>query len=413
MKIVSKTEAGVQPVYDIGVPELHNFELANGLVASNCFNKSHSISYSVITYACAWLKANHPLEFFCALMSLRSQSLQPKDWAAKAPQYLNEARQLGVTVEAPRINESVLGFSIVDGKIYFGFNAIRDVGKTAGRSITRARGKRGFKDVLDFLARVDKTKVTRRVFQALVKAGAFDRMGYIREELLEKTDELYDYWANKQLYAEKLVKLAAYEIEKREVEDLIKTRDELRKIKRASERKRNPGPPLDIMEEESLEKLEAMKLRRKARPKDMPNPDEAPPELTRTNRVPITVDQLIEQAEYIGCFVDRHPAHIVFPNTQRLRSCDLGDYVLTAGMVNSFKKIITRKGQPMAFMEIGDETGSAEIIVFPNVYAKLEREEALPEVGNIVRLKGKCESTDPMIKVIANKIGIYRGNNEL
>lgn len=410
MKIVSRTEAGVQPVYDIGLPKYHNFTLSNGLVASNCFNKSHSVSYSFLTYACAWLKAHHPVEFFTALMSTRSQSLQPKDWAAKAPEYLDEARRLGVEVRGPQVNGSLLGFTIQDNIIFFGFNAIRDVGKTAAKSIVRARGQRNFTNVMDFLARVDKTKVTRRTFQALVKAGAFDRMGYMREELLEKTNELYDYWANKQLYAERLAKIALFEVENIAHLQLIEEKEELNKRKKASLKKRNPGPPLNEREGQRLFDLMEMKLRRKMKPKELQNPDESPPELTRLNRVPITVNQLIQQAEYIGCFVGQHPAHIIYPNTQKISSCEQGQWALTAGMVNSVKVITTRKGQPMAFMEISDESGVSELIVFPRVYASLIKQNNMPAVGQIVKVKGRCEVTDPMTKIIVNRFGIYRGN---
>lgn len=82
-------------VYDIGLKGPHNFMIEGGLFASNCFNKSHSISYSFITYITAYLKANHPIEFFCALMTTRSKSLQPKTWAQKAPQFINEAKTMG------------------------------------------------------------------------------------------------------------------------------------------------------------------------------------------------------------------------------------------------------------------------------------------------------------------------------
>ena len=320
----------------------------NNGMADYCFNASHSISYSFITYACAYLKANYPTEFFTALMSVRSQSLQPKDWAGKAPIYLSEARTMDVSINGPRINSSNLGFTVVDDQIYFGLNAIRDVGKTAARSIINARKAGKFKDIFNFLERVDKTKVTRRTFQSLVKAGCFDKEGYSRQELLDKTDELYDYWNNKQLYAERVAKIAEYEIESAETEKLIEERDALRQIRRASEYKRNPGEPLTDKQAFRLQELEDMNLRRKARPSDVPDPNKNPPTLERKNKVGITLDQLIEQAEYIGCFIGQHPAHILFPDTQQISSCELAEWVLTAGRVNAIKQIKTKKGADMA-----------------------------------------------------------------
>ena len=110
MKIVSKRFHKKEPVYDIGFKECHNFILDNGAVASNCFNKAHSVSYSVLTYISAYLKANHPVEFFCSLMTVRSKTLQPKTWAQKAPQYIQEAKVLGVEINPPSINASEMDF---------------------------------------------------------------------------------------------------------------------------------------------------------------------------------------------------------------------------------------------------------------------------------------------------------------
>ena len=101
MKIKKKIQVpGTQPVYDIGLEGPHNFLIKGGIFASNCFNRSHSISYSFLTYVTAYLKANYPVEFFCALMTTRSKSLQPKTWAQKAPQYIHEAKQLGVEINS-------------------------------------------------------------------------------------------------------------------------------------------------------------------------------------------------------------------------------------------------------------------------------------------------------------------------
>ncbi len=136
MKIINKEYLGIQPVYDISVDSKHHdFKLENELVASNCFNKAHSVSYSVLTYVTAYLKANYPVEFFTALMSTRSKTLQPKTWAIKAPEYINEAKHFNVDIYPPDINRSGFEFTIHDNEIYFGLNAIRDVGSTAAKFI--------------------------------------------------------------------------------------------------------------------------------------------------------------------------------------------------------------------------------------------------------------------------------------
>lgn len=409
MRVISRKKAGVRPVYDIGVPQAHNFVLENGTVAHNCFNKSHSISYSAITYMCAWLKANYPAEFFCSLMTIRSQGLSPKLWAQKAPEYIHEAKMLGIKVHPPTVNESVLGFSIHNDEVYFGLNAIRDVGKTAARSIIRARRNTPFQDIFDFLTRVNRQKVTRKVFLALVKAGAFDRMGYARDDLENEVDTLYKYLSQIQVTTEQLVKIAERIAENEHITTLIEERDDLRKKLKASQRKRKPGPSLNLEEEDRLQELEEMKLRRKPKMKDPKDPEEIKPSLARSRHQRLTIKHLLDQASMIGCFTGPHPAGLIFPEADRLHSVDIGQYSKVAGMVSSIKTITTRRGQPMAFMELEDGSGVAEIILFPSVFKKLQDRDSVPEAGQIVLIEGKCETIDPITKVICNKLVTYRG----
>ena len=131
--------------------------------ADYLFNKSHSVAYSYVSYVCAFLKANYPQEFFSALMSVRSKSLGAADWSEKAPQYVLEAKELGVHIQPPSVQNSGAGFTIQEENVYFGFNAIKDVGKGAARTVIRARGKKPFVDIHDFLSRVN----TQAKYQAL------------------------------------------------------------------------------------------------------------------------------------------------------------------------------------------------------------------------------------------------------
>ena len=405
MKVISSSYAGSHEVYDIGVPKTHNYVLGNGLVAHNCFNKSHSISYSVITYLCAWFKANYTEEFFCALMSTRSQSLSPKDWAIKAPEYLYEAKILGVEIKPPDVNKSDLGFKLKDGSIYFGLNAIRDVGGTAAKSIIKARKETPFTSVGNFLQRVDTRKVTTKVFQALAIAGAFDELGYSRKELYDSTQDIYNYLKDQISYEERKREIEIREAEREEIQSILDKKNELKRIKRLKKER-----DLTIEEEEWLLQHESVRQKISLKEKEKP----IPPSLTRSRTISLTPDDLIAQKKYVGAYIGRHPAPIIFPGTQSLHSLAKGEYSTVCGEVVSIKKIKDRRGNPMCFLTIGDGKGQAEVIIFSSLYLSLEREGSpIPAAGDVVRIEGRCDADAPSAKIIANRITTYRSKNEL
>ena len=153
------------------------------------FNKSHSAAYALITYQTAWLKARFPVELLCAIMT------SDKDKIEKVVRTIADARQMGVTVLPPDINESDTDFKVVythpagdkrvprgervkdslGPQVRFGLGAVRGVGAGALETLFEARDAGGpYKDLFDFAARVDAKKVNKAVFEALVQCGAFD-----------------------------------------------------------------------------------------------------------------------------------------------------------------------------------------------------------------------------------------------
>lgn len=332
--------------------------------------------------------------------------MQPAKWAEKAPEYVAEANQLGVEINPPSVNASEVGFIIKDNHIYFGLEAIRDVGKTAARKIISARGKTNFKNMEDFVMRVDRAKINTKVFSALVKAGAFDRMGYDRRELLEKTDEIYAYPTDLIKSIERQDEILRRSTEDAEVSALIEKRNALREIDRRSRLKRNPGPELTAAERLRLEELEEMKLRKRAALKPIDPP--VFPTLTRSPRINISVNQLIEQAEYIGCYLREHPARVLYPDAQAIKTIDTGEYVDISGVITRRKDITTRRGQPMSFLAISDGTGDCELICFSSTYVKLTDSDGMPAVGDIVKISGKVETVEPVTKMLMYKAEIYR-----
>ena len=135
------------------------------------FNKSHSVAYSVISYHTAWLKTHYPAEFMAALLS---SQIGNTDSVVK---YINEAREIGLEVLPPDVNESGYKFTVIaDDKIRFGLGAIRNVGKGAIDSILAARKDGPFTSIFDLCSRVDLRICNKRVFEALIYAGALDSL---------------------------------------------------------------------------------------------------------------------------------------------------------------------------------------------------------------------------------------------
>ncbi|HEY7479268.1 MAG TPA: DNA polymerase III subunit alpha [Gemmatimonadales bacterium] len=144
------------------------------------FNKSHSVAYSVLSYQTAWLKAHHPAEFMAALLSSEIGNTD------KVVQYINEARELDLEVLPPDVNESGFKFTVVgDRRIRFGLGAVRNVGWGAIESIIAARQERPFTRVDDFIERIDIRLCNKRVLESLVAAGACDSLGGHRKQLIE------------------------------------------------------------------------------------------------------------------------------------------------------------------------------------------------------------------------------------
>jgi DNA polymerase III subunit alpha len=143
------------------------------------FNKSHAACYALISYRTAWLKANYPVEYMAALVS---SVMNTKD---KVPFYVNQCHEMGIEVLPPDVNDSDAGFTVVGGKIRFGLNAVKGVGRGAIEAIIGARADGPFTSVFDFCARVDSQLVNKRTLEALVKSGAFDSTGDPRRGMLE------------------------------------------------------------------------------------------------------------------------------------------------------------------------------------------------------------------------------------
>ena len=171
-----KKEIGkfVEKAVALGFPQKIIEELAGQIETFGRygFNKSHAVAYSVISYQTAWLKSQYPAEFMAAILS---SSIGDTDSVVK---FINEAREVGIEVLPPDVNESGYKFTVLDEKrIRFGLGAIRNVGKSAIDSILAARANGPFTSLFDFCDRVDLRLCNKRVFEALIASGAMDNLG--------------------------------------------------------------------------------------------------------------------------------------------------------------------------------------------------------------------------------------------
>lgn len=409
--------------------------------ADYSFNKSHACAYSLLTYVCAYFKANYPTEFFCALMTTRSQVMPPKDWAEKAPEYIQEAKALGVNIHSPSVQTSETGFTIVDKDIYFGLSGIRGLGAGACKALLRSRQGGRFKDIWDFIGRCDQRVVNTKVLEALIISGAFDTMGYHRQELREKLQELAGYLPALQEYLEHTQARKIRDIENERIELLRAELDEkVKEAKKLAKESKKTGalvpeelkPYLNI--KETFELIASALARENVDPMDLgistelidlytkygslrklpalkEKEEPVKPELTRSREVYISVEELMEQAEYIGCFLGEHPARIIFPHSLPIARL-IEEWQETSGQVTSLKIIKTRKtGEEMAFLQLNDGTASAEVVVFAKIYAKLVSKNSFPVIGDIVQISGHVENIEPVIKMKADNLILHRRNN--
>ena len=154
------------------------------------FNKSHAAAYALISYQTAWLKANHPVEFMAALMTL------DMDKTDKLADFYRETKRAGIEVVPPSVNTSEVEFAVADGRIFYALAAIKGVGAGAVEHIVQERRANGpFADYTDFFGRIDARQINRKMLENLIHAGALDCFGVARERLIAGLDRLMGHAA--------------------------------------------------------------------------------------------------------------------------------------------------------------------------------------------------------------------------
>jgi DNA polymerase III subunit alpha len=152
------------------------------------FNKSHAAAYAVVAYQTAYLKANYPVEFIAASMSLDLSNSE------KLASFQQDARRMGVEVAPPDINRSNADFDVADGKILYALGAVRNVGLAAMQGVVAERERGGrYRDLFDFAERLEAKAINRRQLENLAKGGAFDSMEPDRARAFAACDMLTQF----------------------------------------------------------------------------------------------------------------------------------------------------------------------------------------------------------------------------
>ncbi len=154
------------------------------------FNKSHSAAYAMVTFYTSYLKCYYPTEFMAAQLTLE------KDNTTKVVRYVDAVKHMGIDLLPPDVNRSDLAFVAdeIEGKptILFGLGGIKGAGDVAIRSILAAREEGPFKDLSDFVSRIDTSKVNKKVIESFIKAGALDGFGYSRRAMLSQVEAIVE-----------------------------------------------------------------------------------------------------------------------------------------------------------------------------------------------------------------------------
>lgn len=314
--------------------------------ASYGFNKSHAAAYSLVSYHTAYLKAHYPVEFMCAVMDLDITNTD------KLAGFKAECKAMGIEVLKPDVNESLAKFSVQDGKLRYALGAIKGVGEANMNAIVEAREKGGkFKDISDFINRVDAKQLNRKQLEQLIKAGAFDSIEKKRGKLFANIDLI------------------------------------LKNISSATDMKTSAQSSLFGVEEYSS----------KVKLSDAPDwPD---------------LEKLRLEAAAIGFYLSAHPLDIYADSMKKLgvKTCQevlanikTGDSIKAniAGCVESFQKRIAKSGNKYAFLGLSDTTQNFEGMMFSDALVKYEDtiNSGCPLLVKLV-IEKKTEEENPRIRI--------------
>ncbi|GAB3791900.1 DNA polymerase III subunit alpha [Virgibacillus kimchii] len=307
------------------------------------FNRSHAVAYSIISYQLAYLKAHYPAHFFAELFSSVANQHD------KVQQYRREVKELGIPFKPPSINRSFGKYAVEKDGIRMGLLSIKGVGNKAIQEILRVRKNGRFKNLSDFCLRVSLGVVNRQTIELLIMAGAFDELQPNRASLLASIDpaleqgELFrEFQDQPNLFGDQLELETSYV----EMEDFT------------------------------------------------------------------DVKKLADEKELLGIYISSHPLE-----SYRLRLRENGYITLghakqhqrgkeqkSTAFIDKVKTIRTKRGDPMAFLTLSDETDEMEAVVFPDLYRAGKQ---LFQEENLIMFKGKPESRNNQMQLLLSDVQLF------
>jgi DNA polymerase-3 subunit alpha len=340
------------------------------------FNKSHAAAYAFLSYQTGWLKANAPVEFFAASMSLDIANTD------KLAVFYQDAKRFGVTIRPPCVNRSMADFDVEpkrDSKgdptgeyeVLYALGAIRNVGLQAMEHVAQVRREGGpFRDIFDFVERVDPRQINKRTFETLARAGAFDSIHANRAQLVEAAELLVSFSQSV-----------------------------------AAQRESDQG---GLFGDSNADLVEAQ--RRK-----MPRTEGWTP-----------TERLDEELAAVGFYLSGHPLDDMVESLRRKRTDLLTDAIAKAvagaealrmaGVIRRKQERPSRSGEKFAFVTFSDPTGEYEVLFPPE---SLKKCRDLLEPGKAVTLKVRAKASEgevrffgddvePVEKTIANVVAGLR-----
>ncbi|MBS4208781.1 DNA polymerase III subunit alpha [Bacillus sp. FJAT-50079] len=304
------------------------------------FNRSHAVAYSMISWQLAYLKATYPHAFTAALLT---SVIGNED---KIAQYIAEAKQTGLNILPPSINQSHYPFIVEKAGIRFSLAAIKGIGVAGLKAILQIRKDKPFQDIFDFCLRVPSKVANRKVLEALVFAGAFDEFGQDRAVLLATLDVALDH----------------------------------------AELMKPAQTGADLFVEEEMFQL---------RPKYIEVESHS------------LAEKLAFEKQATGVYLSAHPASSYEKYFRKMRtvpimSLEEGQRNVAIGVyISQVRTIRTKKGEVMAFVTVSDATAEIDAVVFPNVYKRFHQ---LCQQGEIALINGHVESRDGNRQMIVQKL---------